>query len=91
MIYFHAQEEVEEEEPEELGDRRARSKKEIDYSDSLTEKEWLRAIGVSTVLACNNFLINVGMSIKLKNEFCYEIIPGNCRSVYKYSWISWKI
>lgn len=37
---------MEEEEPEELGDRRARSKKEVDYSDSLTEKEWLRAIGV---------------------------------------------
>jgi len=37
--------EEEEEEDEELGDRRARSKKEVDYTDSLTEKEWLRAIG----------------------------------------------
>ncbi|RXG70372.1 ATP-dependent helicase brm [Armadillidium vulgare] len=35
----------EEDEEEQLGDRRARSRKEIDYTDSLTEKEWLRAIG----------------------------------------------
>lgn len=45
---YPLQEELEEEEPEELGDRRARSKKEVDYTDSLTEKEWLRAIGVSS-------------------------------------------
>merc|ERR1719259_1112430 len=38
--------EAEEEEPEEeLGDRRARSKKEVDYTESLTEREWLQAIG----------------------------------------------
>jgi len=37
--------EEEEEDEDELGDRRARSKKEVDYTDSLTEKEWLRAIG----------------------------------------------
>merc|ERR1719341_3212290 len=37
----------EEEGEEELGDRRARSKKEVDYTDSLTEKEWLRAIGAN--------------------------------------------
>jgi len=39
--------EPEEEDDEELGDRRARSKKEVDYTDSLTEKEWLRAIGAN--------------------------------------------
>ncbi|KAK8725983.1 hypothetical protein OTU49_010589, partial [Cherax quadricarinatus] len=45
MLKEEDSDELEEEEPEELGDRRARSKKEIDYTDSLTEKEWLRAIG----------------------------------------------
>lgn len=45
MLKEEESEELEEEEPEELGDRRARSKKEVDYTDSLTEKEWLRAIG----------------------------------------------
>lgn len=33
-----------------MGDRRARSKKEVDYTESLTEREWLRAIGVSEVM-----------------------------------------
>ncbi|XP_069945024.1 ATP-dependent helicase brm isoform X8 [Cherax quadricarinatus] len=45
MLKEEDSDEIEEEEPEELGDRRARSKKEVDYTDSLTEKEWLRAIG----------------------------------------------
>ena len=43
-----SEDEPDDDEPEEeLGDRRARSKKEVDYTESLTEKEWLRAIGVS--------------------------------------------
>jgi len=37
----------EDEGEEELGDRRARSKKEVDYTESLTEREWLRAIGAN--------------------------------------------
>lgn len=40
-------EDEEENGEEELGDRRARSKKEVDYTESLTEKEWLRAIGAN--------------------------------------------
>ena len=44
---FPLQENDDEDIEEELGDRRARCKKEVDYTESLTEKEWLRAIGVS--------------------------------------------
>lgn len=42
-----SEEDGDEDAEEELGDRRARSKKEVDYTESLTEKEWLRAIGAN--------------------------------------------